>query len=113
MMQTTDINSIIGQNYSRRLADGLKRIEKRYSRMDMAVRSRNVAVLFSLIASMTVGALVLMALDDHTPIKGAYSLTSYLKLDPVEDAVRNLTVPERYWDKVEIYYSHTTGGNAD
>lgn len=80
----------------------------------MAVRNRNVAVLFSLIASMTIGALVLMVLDDNRPIEGAYSLSSYLRLDPVEDAVKKtLAVPFGYWDQVEIYYSYTSGGNAD
>ena len=49
----------------------------------MSVRNRNVVILFSLIISMTVGALVLMALDNHPPIKGddIYSLTSQLRQD--------------------------------
>ena len=74
----------------------------------MSVRNRNVTVLFSLIASMTMGALVLLALDDHRPIKGAYSLSSYLRLDPVEHATTTGN-----WNQVEIYYSRTSGGNAD
>ncbi|MBP8606191.1 MAG: hypothetical protein KBI46_10190 [Phycisphaerae bacterium] len=80
----------------------------------MAKRNRNVTVLFCLIASMTVGAAVLMALDNHRPITGAYSLSSYLRLDPVEDAVRNtMSVPAGQWQEVEIFYSRTSGGNAD
>ena len=80
----------------------------------MATRNRSVTVLFSLIASMTVGALVLMALDDHRPITGAYSLSSYLRLDPAEDAVKNtITQTLGHWDQVQIYYSNTPGGNAD
>ena len=79
----------------------------------MAARNRNVTVLFSLIASMTVGALVLMVLDNHRPITGAYSLSSYLRLSPAEDAVKNtLTDTTGYWNQVEVYYSQTAGGNA-
>jgi hypothetical protein len=63
---------------------------------------------------MTIGALVLMALDNHRPITGAYSLSSYLRLDPAQDAVKNtLTKTAINWDRVEVYYSHTPGGNAD
>ena len=113
-MQTTEINNIIRTSFDQRLAEGLKRIENQYSRMDMSVRNRNVTVLFSLIASMTIGAVVLLALDNHRPITGAYSLTSYLRLDPVENSIKKtLAVPTGYWDQIEVYYSYTTGGNAD
>lgn len=80
----------------------------------MAARNRSVTVLFSLIASMTVGALVLMALDGPVPITGPFSLSSYLRLNAAEDAVKN-TVTERMgsWNTVHIYYSRTTGGSAD
>ncbi|MCI0498555.1 MAG: hypothetical protein L0Y36_02590 [Planctomycetales bacterium] len=82
--------------------------------MAIAGRNRNVVVLFSLIASMTLGAVVLMAMDNHRPISGAYSLSSYLRLDPVEDVVKNtLTTAPGHWDQVEVYYSRTAGGNAD
>lgn len=80
----------------------------------MPAGNRNVTVLFSLIASMTVGALILMAMDNDRPITGAYSLSSYVSLSPAEDAVKNtLTQTAGYWDRVEVYYSRTAGGNAD
>ena len=80
----------------------------------MAARNRSVTVLFSLIASMTVGAFVLMAMDNDRPIIGAYSLSSYLRLDPVEEVVKNtMNVHPGHWDQVHIYYSNTPGGNAD
>ena len=72
----------------------------------MSVRNRNVVTLFSLIISMTVGALVLMALDNHPPIKGddIYSLTSYLRQDSdhkralvlieIDPTIRNGSYPE-------------------
>jgi hypothetical protein len=81
----------------------------------MAKGNRNVTVLFSLIASMTVGALVLMALDNHHPVSAnAFSLTSYLRLDPAEKMVKNtLAVSPAQWNQVEVYYSRTDGGSAD
>lgn len=80
----------------------------------MAGQNRNVAVLFSLIASMTVGALLLMALDHNGPSAGAYSLSSYLRLDPVEKVVKNTihTVPAQ-WGQIEVVYSKTSGGNVE
>lgn len=80
----------------------------------MAGQNRNITVLFSLIASMTIGALVLMALDHNPPSAGAYSLSSYLRLDPVEEVVRN-TIRTRpvEWDRIEVVYSYTNGGNAE
>ena len=115
-MQTTEIKDILTHAGGQRLLAGLQRIGNCYSGTDMATRNRSVTVLFSLIASMTVGALVLMALDNHRPItgRGAYSLSSYLRLDPAENAVKNTATKARAdWDQVQIYYSNTSGGNAD
>ncbi|MBC8379629.1 MAG: hypothetical protein H8E62_10685 [Planctomycetes bacterium] len=83
------------------------------SGMNMAGQNRNVAVLFSLIASMTVGALILMSLDHNGPSAGAYSLSSYLRLDPVDEVVRNTIKNEVVqWNRIEIVYSKTGGGNV-
>ena len=113
-MQITEIKHILSHTGGQRLPVGLQRIGNCYSGTDMAARNRSVTVLFSLIASMTVGAFVLMAMDDHRPITGAYSLSSYLRLDPAEEVVKNtLTVNSGHWDQVQIYYSNTSGGNAD
>ncbi|MCE5186396.1 MAG: hypothetical protein LLF76_09750 [Planctomycetaceae bacterium] len=80
----------------------------------MATRNRSIAVLFALIASMTIGALILMALDNYRPRAGAYSLSSYLRLDPIENVIKNtVQVTPAQWQRVEVYYSWTSGGNAD
>lgn len=112
MMRSTEVHSIIQLAVNQQYAELFRRVGLRD--IGMAKRNRNVTVLFSLIASMTVGAVVLMALDNHRPITGAYSLSSYLRLDPVEDAVRNsLAVAAGQWQEVEVFYSHTSGGNAE
>lgn len=79
----------------------------------MASQNRTVAVLFTLLAAMTGGALVLMALDNYAPSAGAYSLSSYLRLDPVEEVVNDtLQTETTQWAGIEVFYSQTRGGNA-
>lgn len=80
----------------------------------MKHHNRTVLVLFSLTVSMTFGALVLMALDKHTPSGGAYSLASYLRLDSIEEAaLRPITSTPAAWNRIEVYYSNTAGGNVE
>ncbi len=80
----------------------------------MAGNNRTAAVLFALLAAMTTGAVVLMALDNHAPGAGAYSLSSYLRLDPVEYVVKSTleTAPGK-WGGIEIFYSRTEAGNLE
>ena len=112
MMQTTEENSIII-----RLGRGIKcpsSVNKPKSGMSMAGQNRNITVFFSLVASMTLGALVLMALDDNGPGAGAYSLSSYLRLDPVEKVVKNtIQADPMQWGRIEVVYSQTNGGNVE
>lgn len=114
LMQTTEIISIIRNGIGRIIPAGTRVQTNNQSGMNMAGQNRNIKVLFSLIASMTIGALVLMALDDRGPSAGAYSLSSYLRLDPVEEVVRNtITAEPVAWSRIEVVYSYTNGGNAD
>lgn len=80
----------------------------------MSNRQRTSRVIISLIASMTVGALVLMALDNHSITAGAFSLASYTTLSPVEKiASDSLKSKVQQWDYIEVYYSGTVSGNID
>jgi hypothetical protein len=77
-----------------------------------ANQARTVKVLMALTASMTVGGFVLMALDTHGPARGAYSLASYLQLDPVNEVVLNsIRTQKTAWGGIEVYYSGTSQGN--
>jgi len=79
-----------------------------------ANQARTARVLVTLTASMTLGGFVLMALDDHGPARGAYSLASYLRLDPVEKVTLNSIHTQRTaWDGIEVYYSHTGRGDLN
>ena len=82
----------------------------------MSNQPRVAKVLATLLVSMTIGAIVLMALGDNSPSAGLFSLSSYYlrHLDSVEKAVRSRTyqLPGR-WDRIEIYYSGTRAGNIE
>ncbi|HOQ05007.1 MAG TPA: hypothetical protein PKY88_07340 [Anaerohalosphaeraceae bacterium] len=81
--------------------------------MGMNRRNRTFFVWVSLVASMTIAGLLLMALDQKTPMTGAYSLASYLRLDPIEKAAfRPITARPAEWNRIEVYYSRTNSGNA-
>jgi hypothetical protein len=67
----------------------------------------------SLVASMTLGAVVLMAVDRKTVSNGAFSLVSYVQLSPVEKVVLdNMKVSQRNWDRVQVFFSGTNSSNG-
>jgi len=78
----------------------------------MPNQARVVKVLATLLASMTIGAIVLMALGHNPPSAGPFSLWTYQSLDPVKNAIssRAPQSPAR-WDSIEIHYSSTQSGN--
>ena len=64
-----------------------------------------------LLASMNVGAIILMALGHHPPSAGPFSLWTYYRLDSVQKAISSSVAqsPDR-WNHIEIYYSGTKSG---
>ena len=80
----------------------------------MSNQPRVARVLAALLISMTAGAIVLMALENNPPSAGPFCLSSYYRLDPVEQAVisRAAQSPGR-WNCIEIYYSGTKAGNIE
>jgi hypothetical protein len=80
----------------------------------MLHQPRSVKVLVALLVSMTVGAMVLMALGNNPPSAGPFCLSSYYRLDRIEKAVlsRAAQYPGR-WNCIEIYYSDTKAGNIE
>jgi hypothetical protein len=61
---------------------------------------------------MTIVASILMALDHPSISAGMFSLASYSSLGPISDviATKEATISDR-WDKIEVFYSNTRGGN--
>jgi hypothetical protein len=80
----------------------------------MLHQPRSVKVLVALLVSMTVGAVVLMALGNNPPSAGPFCLSSYYHLDRIENAIlsRATQYPGR-WNRIEIYYSATKAGNVE
>ena len=76
--------------------------------------SRHAKVFVILLASMTVGAIILMALGNNPPSAGAFCLSRYYGLDPVEKSITSRAAQSAgRWNCIEIYYSGTKGGNIE
>ncbi|UCF16241.1 MAG: N-acetylmuramoyl-L-alanine amidase [Phycisphaerales bacterium] len=72
----------------------------------MTVRSRETKVLVTLMVSILIGAAILSALGHNPPSAGAFCLSRYYSLSPVE---KSLSYPadqySKEWKWIEIYYS--------
>jgi hypothetical protein len=80
----------------------------------MAQNSRTIRIWVALIASMSIGAVVLMALDKNCPSAGAFSLASYTRLDPVEKIVTDVEILHTHaWNRAEICFSDTAAGGIE
>ena len=80
----------------------------------MPNQARVAKVLAILLASMTVGAIILMALGHNPPSAGPFSLWTYYSLDPVNKAISSRPFKSGDdWNSIEIYYSGTQTGNID
>lgn len=81
---------------------------------DMPNQARVAKVLATLLASMTAGAIVLMAMGHNPPSAGPFSLWTYYSLDPVKKAIFSRAVQStNNWNSIEIYYSGTQTGNIE
>jgi hypothetical protein len=80
----------------------------------MSNQPRVAKVLAALLVSMTLGAIVLMALGNNPPSAGPFCLSSYYRLDPIEKAISSQATQSHYrWNCIEIYYSNTKAGNLE
>jgi len=79
----------------------------------MSKQPRVAKVLAALLVSMTVGAIVLMALGNNPPSAGPFCLSAYYRLDPIDTVLASEAAqsPNR-WNSIEIYYSGTRAGNV-
>jgi len=80
----------------------------------MTEQARTSRVLIGLIVSMTLGAIVLIALDNKGgQVKGGtFQLSVYLRHEPVDKVVFGGLSSRGEWRGIEVYYSQTSGGNA-
>ncbi len=77
----------------------------------MTVKSRQTKVLMALLVSIISGGAILNALGHNPPSAGAFCLSRYYRLVPVDKEIES-QVPFRTdrWRRIEIYYS---GGGAE
>ena len=86
----------------------------------MVKQPRTAKVLFLLVVSMTIGAGVLLLLEDKPLPAGAFSLASYTHLGSVDDAINaykpsssGRVAGSKRWRRIEVFYSKTAGGNVE
>jgi len=80
----------------------------------MSNQPRIAKVLAALLISMTLGAIVLMALSGNPPSAGPFCLSSYYRLDPIEKTISSeMAQSPNRWNCIEIYYSATNAGNVE
>ena len=80
----------------------------------MPNQARVAKVLATLLASMTIGAILLMVLGHNPPSAGPFSLWTYCLLDPVKEAIKLPAAQSSgSWDRIEVYYSGTKTGNIE
>ena len=72
----------------------------------MLVRSRQTKVLAALLVSIAVGAIILKALGKNPPSAGAFCLSGYYGLDPIEKSILSqATQYQGFWSHIVIYNS--------
>jgi hypothetical protein len=80
----------------------------------MSIQPREAKIFAALLISMTTGAIVLMVLGNNLPSAGAFCLSRYYHLDPVEEAIfSQIAQPPGRWNRIEVYYSGTKAGNIE
>ena len=80
----------------------------------MSNQPRVVKVLTALLASMTMGAIVLMGLGHNPPAAGPWSLSRSLQADSIQLAIKSIaSESSARWDRIEICYSGTRSGNIE
>jgi hypothetical protein len=80
----------------------------------MGAHSREKKVFLILGISITLGAVILNALGHNPPSAGAFCLSKYYLLDPVENVIPSRAdQSQQSWSQIEIQYSNTKSGNIE
>jgi len=79
----------------------------------MTAQSRQTKVLVALLVSIVLCTIILNVLGHNPPSAGAFCLSQYYNLVPVEELIRSREVQRpRCWKWIEIYYSEGGFGSA-
>jgi hypothetical protein len=78
----------------------------------MTDQSRQTKVLVALLVSIVLCTIILNVLGHNPPSAGAFCLSQYYRLVPVEKLIRSREVQRpRFWKWIEIYYSDGGSGS--
>ena len=78
----------------------------------MTSQSRQTKVLVALLVSIVLCTILLNVLGHNPPSAGAFCLSQYYRLVPVEKLIRSREVQRsRYWKWIEIYYNEAGSGS--
>jgi hypothetical protein len=78
----------------------------------MTAQPRQTKVLVALLVSIVLCTIILNILGHNPPSAGAFCLSQYYRLVPVEKLIRSREVQRpRYFEWIEIYYSDSGSGN--
>jgi len=78
----------------------------------MAAQSRQTKVLVTLLISIVICTIILNTLGHNPPSAGAFCLSQYYRLVPVEKLIRSREVEHTgYWKWIEIYYGESDSGD--
>ncbi len=80
----------------------------------MLPQVRSEKVFVSALISLTIGAVIFSALG-HKPLSaGAFSLSKYYRLEPIERVISSdIVQPDSRWDRIRISYNGTKAGDID
>lgn len=80
----------------------------------MSTQSRDAKVLAALLTSITATVIILMALGNNPPPAGAFCLSRYYHLSPIEKVISARSAQfSPSWERIEIYYCGTQTDNAE
>jgi len=80
----------------------------------MSTQSRDAKVLAALLTSITATVIILMALGNNPPPAGAFCLSRYYHLSPIEKVISARSAQfSQPWERIEIYYCGTQTDNAE
>lgn len=78
----------------------------------MLSQPRRTKVFVAALISIGIGAAILKFLGNNPPSAGAFSLSEYYRLSPIEEVISsNIMRTSRHWNSIEISYSGTKAGN--
>jgi len=75
---------------------------------------RNIRVIISLVAAMSIGALALMAVDSQSFSAGPFSLASYTHLNSTEKITGNISISDTHnFQQIHITTSNASAGSIE